>query len=77
MSTKATLLEALGDLLAHAEARECTHESTDRGGAIWTICDQCGERWADDRGGFAPYKEPAALTRARAILHPTPKPKKP
>ena len=32
----------------------CEHESTHRGGAIWTICDQCGKRWADDEGGFKP-----------------------
>jgi hypothetical protein len=32
----------------------CEHEDTHRGGAIWTICDQCGKRWADDEGGLKP-----------------------
>jgi len=32
----------------------CDHAYTHRGGAIWTICDDCGKRWADDKGGFKP-----------------------
>lgn len=60
--------EALKNLLAYAERNECAHEETHRGGAIWTICDSCGEKWADDRGGFIPYCEPVEFTQARAAL---------
>lgn len=34
----------------------CDHAYTHRGGAIWTICDECGKQWADDKGGFKPDK---------------------
>lgn len=47
----------------------CTHEETHRGGAIWTICDSCGKKWADDKGGFKPYKEPPELTAARNAIN--------
>lgn len=47
----------------------CEHEETKRGGAIWTICCQCDTKWADDRGGFQPYKEPERITTAWAVLH--------
>ena len=62
------LREALADLLDYADRNECTHEETHRGGAIWTICDGCGQKWADDEGGFKPYEEPSPLTRARLAL---------
>jgi hypothetical protein len=62
------LREALGGLLGYVERNECTHEETHRGGAIWTICDGCGMKWADDEGGFVPYKEPEPITRARNAL---------
>lgn len=55
-------------LLAYAESRECHHDSTHRGGAIWTICDDCDRKWSDDRDPFKPYKEPAAITNMRAAL---------
>lgn len=34
----------------------CDHAYTHRVGAIWTICDDCGKEWADDKGGFKPDK---------------------
>ena len=34
----------------------CDHAYTYRAGAIWTICDDCGKEWADDKGGFKPDK---------------------
>ena len=34
----------------------CDHAYTYRAGAIWTICDECGKQWADDKGGFKPDK---------------------
>lgn len=67
---KTTLRQALTNLLRYAEGSECHHESTHRGGAIWTICDDCGKEWADDRGGFKPYVEPMEITIARDALYP-------
>lgn len=54
-------------LLDRIERNQCEHETTHRGGAIWTICDDCGEKWADDRGGFQPYVAPDWLVEARDV----------
>ena len=62
------LKTALTGLLHHAQRQECLHEDTHRGGAIWTICDACGAKWADDEGGFPGYEEPEPLARAREAL---------
>lgn len=59
--------EALAALLDHVDRETCTHEETHRGGFIWTICDQCGRKWADDQGGFVPHSDPPAVARARLI----------
>ena len=64
----AGLEAALRDLLSYVERNECQHEDTHRGGAIWTICDGCGMKWADDKGGFRPYAESKPITDARAAL---------
>ena len=64
----ADLEAALRDLLSYVERNECQHEDTHRGGAIWTICDGCGMKWADDKGGFRPYAESKPITDARAAL---------
>jgi hypothetical protein len=64
----ALLRDALRDLLSYVERGECTHENTHRGGTIWTICDECGKKWADDEGGFKPYCEPIEITKARMVL---------
>ena len=56
--------DALQALSKHADGLMCRHEDTYRGGAIWTICRDCGQKWADDRGGFVPFTEPASLTTA-------------
>lgn len=58
--------------IAHIEKVTCTHESTHRGGVLWTICDGCGMTWADDMGGFKPYVEAPKLTAARAALEALP-----
>jgi ribosomal protein L37AE/L43A len=63
------LIEGLEATLREYDRNTCTHEETHRGGAIWTICDWCGAKWADDRGGFEPYVEPAKITAARDALH--------
>lgn len=55
-------------LLDHVDRETCVHENTHRGGGIWTICDDCGRKWADDRGGFKPYSDPPAVANARAHL---------
>lgn len=62
------LWRALSDLLDHVDAETCTHESTHRGGAIWTICDNCHAKWADDRGGFKSHEDAPAVAAARAII---------
>lgn len=47
-----------------AEMYQCEHEEVYRGGAIWTICAQCGKKWADDEGGYVPYEQPDEITKA-------------
>lgn len=69
---EAGMRRALERLLKYAERNECEHSSTHRGGTIWTICDDCGWKWADDEGGFRPYSEPPEITEARAALAPAP-----
>lgn len=59
---------ALKDLLDHVDRITCQHDDTHRGGVIWTICDGCGRKWADDEGGFVPYKDAPAVAIARATL---------
>lgn len=56
-------------LLNYAEKQTCLHEETHRAGTIWEICDMCGRRWADDRGGKPEYEEPEAFTNAHALLN--------
>lgn len=58
----------LADLLDIVDSNTCVHESTHRGGAIWTICDGCGMKWADDEGGFVPHQDAPAVVAARAAL---------
>ena len=55
-------------LLDHVDVETCHHEDTHRGGHIWTICDGCGRKWADDEGGFVPHKDAPAVAKARAAL---------
>jgi hypothetical protein len=64
----ARLRDALKNLLSYAKRNECHHENTHRGGIIWTICDDCGGKWADDQGGLKPYCEPVEITAARQAL---------
>jgi hypothetical protein len=61
-------LKALRDLLDHVDQNTCTHDTTHRGGSIWTICDECEQSWADDKGGFKPYVDPEPVAKARAVL---------
>lgn len=66
--TEALLRSALEGLLDYVDGNTCRHEDTHRGGAIWTICDGCGQKWADDRGGFKPYRDAPQVRIARAAL---------
>jgi hypothetical protein len=59
---------ALAGVIAESQRNVCPHEETYRGGVLWEICSACGTKWADDEGGRPEYKEPAAITRAEAVL---------
>lgn len=65
---ESVLKAALKRLLDHHDPNACRHENTHRGGAIWTICDDCGVKWADDRGGFVPYVDAIAVADARKLV---------
>lgn len=60
--------EALDDAIQYIERNQCSHEDTYRAGTIWTICSACGQKWADDEGGFQPAETPQVVVRARAAL---------
>lgn len=53
-------------LLDYSERQVCAHEHTRRLGVIWTECENCGKKWADDEGGPPTESDaPAAVVRAR------------
>jgi len=62
------LRNALKALFDWADLQWCPHEETHHAGFLWTICDQCGGKWADDAGGMPSNPEPDAVKRARAAL---------
>ncbi|MDG4675818.1 hypothetical protein P9A16_32470 [Shinella sp. 838] len=62
------LTTALQDLLKHVDRNTCEHEDTHRAGTLWTVCDCCGMKWADDEGGFQPHTDAPAVAQARAAL---------
>lgn len=64
----ANLRTLLANLVDHVDTITCRHDNTHRGGSIWTICDDCDAKWADDRGGFVPYSDDPALAAARIAL---------
>jgi hypothetical protein len=68
LAREARMREALTGLLNHVDLNTCEHEETKRGGAIWTICCNCGQQWADDEGGFKPYTDPPPVASARTAL---------
>lgn len=63
----ATLI-LIRSLLDHVDRETCTHENLKRGGSIWTICEDCGRKWADDEGGFKPHVDAPAVRAARNYL---------
>ena len=63
-------LDIFEKLLRLAERNTCTHDETHRGGAIWEICDHCGMRWADDKGGkpINAHEYPKEIEDAQTLL---------
>jgi hypothetical protein len=49
----------------------CEHDYTTRLGAIWTFCEECGGRWADDEGGVPQPQMPKGMAAALALLEGT------
>lgn len=66
----AEVIEAAGKALSGALALDphCDHTYTHRGGAIWTICDDCGREWADDEGGYKPDQPNKHVVKIEAAL---------
>ena len=64
-------LEKVRPALDRAVRGVCRHEERHRGGVIWTICDGCGAKWADDEGGFKPNKNAAIYDAALEALKET------
>lgn len=59
---------AIRKALDYADGAICRHDSTHRGGVIWTICDECGCKWADDEGGFKASSWPPLLDAAYGVI---------
>jgi len=49
--SKKKLVYVLKNLLDYANRNTCLHEETSREGVLWEVCNYCGMRWADDKGG--------------------------
>lgn len=62
------LRQTIKDLVDHVDQQTCIHENLKRGGSIWTICEDCDRKWADDRGGFEPHQDAPAVANARKVL---------
>lgn len=60
-----TVVKGLVDLY---EMNHCAHESLTRGGIQWTICEDCGMKWADDEGGFEPKEVPDIVNKAYEVM---------
>lgn len=67
---KTKIISIVTKLISECERNVCMHEDTYRGGSIWTICSDCGMKWADDngRGGFVPYQTPKAIEDAESLI---------
>lgn len=51
----ASMAGALEKLVRFAGGHACEHEDTHRAGAIWTVCNSCGRKWADGEGSPEPF----------------------
>lgn len=58
------LYSVLNRLVSFADNQICRHEETHRGGLLWEICDFCGAKWADDKGGKPEFVEPKEISDA-------------
>ena len=67
-SVNAGLLAALEKLLKRDEINTCQHQQTHRGGVLWTICDDCRMKWADDEGGKPKWRDPPEWRAARVAI---------
>lgn len=67
MKSELTVVEdLLAGLLEYANGSLCRHqETTHRAGAIWTVCDSCGAKWADDEGGMPKFTLPQPILTAQ------------
>ncbi|WP_454676633.1 hypothetical protein [Achromobacter marplatensis] len=59
---------ALSGLLDYVDRNTCTHENRHKVGTLWTICDDCGRKWASDRNPYTPHQDAPAVAAARAAL---------
>ena len=69
-----SVMEVIASLVYEVERNICPHDETHRGGQ-WEICDMCGAKWADDRGGKPEFKWPEVVEKARAMLAAAPEAK--
>lgn len=67
--TEQDVREIIDALVGHIERNTCLHEETHRGGTIWEICNSCGAKWADDRGGKPEFRWPSYIDDARTLLN--------
>ncbi|MDD3263447.1 MAG: hypothetical protein PHT94_00965 [Candidatus Nanoarchaeia archaeon] len=62
------LIDSTKILLKKDFKNTCSHDEVYRGGAIWTICSQCGKKWADDEGGMSEYQDPEEWDDAQKAI---------
>ena len=46
----------------------CDHSDMHREGTLWTVCNYCRKRWADDEGGFKPDPPNKHIVKVEATL---------
>lgn len=66
MTVEEKALALVKRALDYADGMICRHDNCERGGVLWTICQDCGAKWADDTGGFKPSPWPEMLDVALA-----------
>jgi hypothetical protein len=72
VSNGVDLRPILADLLAYVDLNTCTHENRHKAGTLWTICDDCGRKWAADRNPYKRHQDAPAVAAARAALETAP-----
>lgn len=68
--SKQKVVNVLKGVTDYAARNTCLHEDTHRGGVLWEICDSCGMKWADDKGGrpASTYDLPKEIEAAYDLL---------